>query len=422
MGSKLHTYGPSCQLQYGSFSSNLSSRRPSTISDEIPPRINIQFFYSSSLPIDNPLAIAPTTTTPSRVYLPFSAHDNGRLEEAWQNYMQIGGEAGLVDEIRRKKTTTSLKQPQTSTTSRFETDISALQHYRFKGDGKGLHSGELFESSPLATFSEGSHVESTDRSRRQWVGSKVEGLRKRVEYGVRSISPSKAQRLAQENQGSRDVKGSILRKSRPDQEQGDVSTKFMTKEPGNDQQQQGCDAGPLSVEGKGSEQKDNRQLEDYPANTALDHNHVATSILLSDEPEHSKDWMSPIDPSELGIGPSPRTPPQTPSLPPRSAGSATQRLSESFKHESQYGSSPAERDTTGNPFQRAVSPRTSFTSPRRPTQQLQDETDANVIESPDEDSIRSSGLSGSSARRSTTVSEPVGLSRLHIVDISTFEV
>lgn len=55
-----------------------------------PPRIRAQFFYSSALPIDDPLSRVPppansSTTTPARVPpRPFSVFDNTALEEAWQ--------------------------------------------------------------------------------------------------------------------------------------------------------------------------------------------------------------------------------------------------------------------------------------------------------------------------------------------------
>lgn len=85
MSTPEHTYGPTCVLHDNS---NPFIRRASTISD-LPPKIAARFFYSSALPIDDPLSPLPppsTNSTPSKVApLPFSHHDNAALEEAWQN-------------------------------------------------------------------------------------------------------------------------------------------------------------------------------------------------------------------------------------------------------------------------------------------------------------------------------------------------
>lgn len=79
-----HTYGPTCVLHHNS---NPFIRRASTVSD-LAPKIAARFFYSSALPIDDPLSPLPpsTNSTPSKVApLPFSHHDNAALEEAWQS-------------------------------------------------------------------------------------------------------------------------------------------------------------------------------------------------------------------------------------------------------------------------------------------------------------------------------------------------
>ena len=85
MSTPEHTYGPTCVLHE---ESNPFIRRASTVS-ELPPKIAARFFYSSALPIDDPLSPLPppsTNSTPSKVApLPFSHHDNAALEEAWQS-------------------------------------------------------------------------------------------------------------------------------------------------------------------------------------------------------------------------------------------------------------------------------------------------------------------------------------------------
>lgn len=81
-----HTYGPSCLLQ---IDSNAFSRRASELS-LLPPPLRAHFFYSSALPIDDPLSPVPPPSSsshnsPSKVPpRPFSFVDNTALEEAWR--------------------------------------------------------------------------------------------------------------------------------------------------------------------------------------------------------------------------------------------------------------------------------------------------------------------------------------------------
>lgn len=81
-----HTYGPSCQLQ---IDSNTFTRRASDLS-LLPPPLRAHFFYSSALPIDDPLSPVPppsssSHTSPSKVPpRPFSLVDNTALEDAWR--------------------------------------------------------------------------------------------------------------------------------------------------------------------------------------------------------------------------------------------------------------------------------------------------------------------------------------------------
>ncbi|EKD12265.1 uncharacterized protein L3040_000265 [Drepanopeziza brunnea f. sp. 'multigermtubi'] len=75
--SRAHTYGPTCHLAPAT-NDVLSG------GDDVPP-LRSYFFYSSPLPIDDPLSAVPVPTGevtkhPPR---PFSARDNNALEEAW---------------------------------------------------------------------------------------------------------------------------------------------------------------------------------------------------------------------------------------------------------------------------------------------------------------------------------------------------
>ena len=86
MASTTHSYGPTCSLQPGS---NLFTRRASEVSVDAP-QLRAHYFYSSALPIDDPLSPVPppshtASAGPSKVPpQPFSVHDNHALEQAWQ--------------------------------------------------------------------------------------------------------------------------------------------------------------------------------------------------------------------------------------------------------------------------------------------------------------------------------------------------
>jgi hypothetical protein len=78
-----HSYGPTCAFYDDSRDSEDTS--PST--SDAAPKIRVQFFYVSSLPIDDPLSPLPALSS-SQTYAkvppqPFSARDNAALEEAW---------------------------------------------------------------------------------------------------------------------------------------------------------------------------------------------------------------------------------------------------------------------------------------------------------------------------------------------------
>lgn len=81
-----HTYDPSCSLH---LESNTFTRRASEISTD-PPKVKAHFFYSSALPIDDPLSAvarpsSSSSTGPSKVPpRPYTMFDSTALEEAWQ--------------------------------------------------------------------------------------------------------------------------------------------------------------------------------------------------------------------------------------------------------------------------------------------------------------------------------------------------
>lgn len=89
MTTTVHSYGPDCALQPLQPESNPFTRRASEVHDNAP-TIRAHFFYSSALPIDDPLSPIPppastVNTGPSKVPpRPFSVQDNHALEEAWE--------------------------------------------------------------------------------------------------------------------------------------------------------------------------------------------------------------------------------------------------------------------------------------------------------------------------------------------------
>lgn len=84
MAGPIHTYGPSCLL----VDEDQDLTRFQSL--RTPPEIRSQFFYISSLPIDDPLAPLPPPTSQGTGSerlppTPFSARDNIALEEAWHD-------------------------------------------------------------------------------------------------------------------------------------------------------------------------------------------------------------------------------------------------------------------------------------------------------------------------------------------------
>lgn len=78
-----HSYGPTCAL-------HLESNGEDEVVDGLtPPKVKVQFFYASPLPIDDPLSPLPpiqADRVANQPPQPFSIRDNAALEEAWQGY------------------------------------------------------------------------------------------------------------------------------------------------------------------------------------------------------------------------------------------------------------------------------------------------------------------------------------------------
>ena len=119
MGSTAHTYAPNCLLHADQ---NTFTRRASEASTT-PPPLKAQFFYGSTLPIDDPLSPIPpppagpsaNTKLPPR---PFSIHDNAALDKAWLQLLASDlGERPTGRENSRAKAVTFGSSPAERETS-----------------------------------------------------------------------------------------------------------------------------------------------------------------------------------------------------------------------------------------------------------------------------------------------------------------
>jgi len=84
--SRTHTYGPSCRL----------GQHSPTSEDDLP-SLRAGWFYTSPLPIDDPLSAVPPPSGSESVKhppRPFSLYDNSALEEAW---LKCNDEVGHAD-------------------------------------------------------------------------------------------------------------------------------------------------------------------------------------------------------------------------------------------------------------------------------------------------------------------------------------
>ncbi|KAH1396828.1 hypothetical protein KXW21_004527 [Aspergillus fumigatus] len=88
MAGPLHTYGPTCLL------ADDDPDHSTWYSLSEPPKVRAQFFYTSSLPIDDPLSALPPPSSGQNAKnerappQPFSVKDNIALEEAWRHLRQ----------------------------------------------------------------------------------------------------------------------------------------------------------------------------------------------------------------------------------------------------------------------------------------------------------------------------------------------
>ncbi|RAK79201.1 DDHD family phospholipase [Aspergillus fijiensis CBS 313.89] len=102
MAAPIHTYGPSCFLAAD------ASDPSSWLYSESPPSVRPQFFYTSPLPIDDPLTALPPpsggqgSANAKAPLQPYSVRDNAALEEAWKSLQRVRRES-LVTKARAQE-------------------------------------------------------------------------------------------------------------------------------------------------------------------------------------------------------------------------------------------------------------------------------------------------------------------------------
>lgn len=303
-----HSYGPTCSLYV---ESNTFTRRASSISDA-PPKIRAQFFYASALPIDDPLSPLPppstsSSSTPSKVPpRPFSVRDNAALEEAWQG-LQLSEGNDHPDKYRQEQMLAKRKEVREENTEQPEVIT------------KDYPSDEKV------------HVESSNEVERK-SGSLANIIK----------SLSKEKEKSQPSLGVSAGAGNLKEKEK---------SKLSNVET----------VSQLSSTISGTKDESNKQKEPH--------------LLLCDDPDHiPSDTAIPINSEELTIAESESGLSRARSKRHRSpfhrevkVGQADDgNNSKSDKEQSppqrkstetQYGSSPSDRNTTGTPFLRAPSRR-----------------------------------------------------------------
>ncbi|RJE22021.1 DDHD domain-containing protein [Aspergillus sclerotialis] len=143
MTAPIHTYGAKCLLADDDPDLSAWHSSPS------PPKVRTQFFYTSSLPIDDPLSPLPPPSggqsagnerAPPQ---PFSARDNMALENAWKQ-LQITWENSTGQQKPQEGTSIPARNTQISVSKR----IPNLERKRQTGSRENISSVDSHESSP----------------------------------------------------------------------------------------------------------------------------------------------------------------------------------------------------------------------------------------------------------------------------------
>ena len=370
---------------------------------EVAPKLKAHFFYNSALPIDDPLSPVPPPITGSSSGAsnvpprPFSAYNNAALEEAWQ---------GLQDPDSKTKKREKIWKGETVDPTVREVEGA----------------GELGEI-PITSEPKFDHIVNIVKS-------------------VRSSMSPKLEKTAGK-EVAREMEKSKL-----------SSVQIPSTPPGAEPDSPSLDKPTLVAAKPEPLMHDNEERGD-------------PHVLLCDNPDHIPfDYTTPIGPEEIDIAEFESGAPEKNHRTPfhRKRGSKKEKSEKSAgKGDSsplktperrnigapdfQYGSSPSERDTTGTPFLRAPAPegRVPYSdgasdqsedadtlsdddgnrqSTIRPTSQRirPGHPDSRKSESEGRARLSSSHHGFSFSRKEKRAYVPVGLSRLHLVEMPELQV
>ena len=419
-----HTYGPSCILHHDS---NADVHRPL----DAPPPLKSFFFYSSLLPIDDPLSPLPPPSASVNARLPirpFSAYDNAMLEEAWRG----------LDTTPKSGNTPLAPPPGEQGPSSEPQPSLAIDDYNDKRGSRILSSRQK-KKRKLSQTSGGDVVEDLQHGGKRGLGLSFPQPSSQgtvtPAYPLRSKSGSKASKKArdtsprggdEERFEHRDVTSQTVMPER----------NFMA---GSGLESAGSSFG-IGDEGASSRKSKNTLHGDIEQSSIMQFQQEPTPdepALLCDYPNHERDQDGPVTldelESEVSLVKKGKQPQFSKDKPNKKTPSprdlnpieitsplALPQTKTVQTAQIPYGSSPAERDTTGNPFQRALS------RPKVPrflkTKALQ-QKDGPSSESEDDPEQLPQHLSALLSSRGTRHAyTPVGVSRLHLVEMPELEV
>jgi hypothetical protein len=134
MAETTHSFGPTCAFYE-------ESDHP-VADDNRRPHVKAQFFYVSSLPIDDPLSPLPPISADKATNLPpqpFSVRDNAALEEAWSVFQKDGFNNSRSGEQRR--TSQDVRGVYSFPTFRQASTSSSVRSPDSEGRGRGASPG-----------------------------------------------------------------------------------------------------------------------------------------------------------------------------------------------------------------------------------------------------------------------------------------
>ena len=486
----VHSFGPTCSLheQFNDF-----TRRASGISDE-PPKIRAHFFYSSALPIDDPLSPLPPPSTSyqsghSKVQpRPFSAYDNAALEEAWQGLCGPEGKdrrskvhrhgpfCNDVDIVLRSQELHSTEDGHSSSKQEETNKANKHGHGSYCSDNEGkdsqsnpsvdaakVHGHGPYCSDNKSRDQQDTHLVSAIKDVKEVAKSKERTGPKGKEkaFGPKTMSKLSAVVTPSDDLPTGDVQSGAIGII------GSDSTEYpsMRRDRSNSAISHGespklqCDD-PQHDEGLLHEQGNSITAVLHGGSTKK-HNNGDPHVLLCDDPQHIPfEESMPITTEELYVSEHEDGDPRKKhrSIFHRRSSQKKQKAEKSPKPsrspsrqkfkvaDTLYGSSPSERQTTGTPFLRAPSPnRQTIPSQhdgfdaasddegrklilKKPSMRRfhSDKSDSNSHK-PEADSAmdrkhHTHHRGFPSERKEDNAYVPVGLSRLHLVEMPVLEV